>query len=37
MQMMSREWKKTRKLGEGLKRAKGEVLKRRESSKKGVK
>lgn len=34
MQHMSREWKKTRKLGEGLKRAKSEVLKRRESSNK---
>ena len=38
MQRMSREWKKTKKLGEGLKRAKGEVLKRKESmSKKAVK
>lgn len=31
MQRRSREWKKTRKLGEGLKRAKSEVLKRKES------
>ncbi|KAL4818044.1 hypothetical protein BDW67DRAFT_158430 [Aspergillus spinulosporus] len=30
MQKMSREWKKTAKLGEGLKRAKNEVMKRRE-------
>lgn len=30
MQKMSREWKKTTKLGEGLKRAKNEVMKRRE-------
>ncbi|RJE23453.1 spindle-pole body protein [Aspergillus sclerotialis] len=38
MQRMSREWKKTKKLGEGLKRAKSEVLKRKESmSKKAVK
>ncbi|EAA63633.1 hypothetical protein AN3062.2 [Aspergillus nidulans FGSC A4] len=33
MQKMSREWKKTTKLGEGLKRAKNEVMKRRELSK----
>lgn len=32
MQRMSREWKKTKKLGEGLKRAKGEVQRRRGSS-----
>lgn len=32
MQRMGREWKKTKKLGEGLKRAKNEVLKRRDSS-----
>lgn len=36
MQRMSQEWKKTRKLGEGLKRAKGEMLKRRDSSGKGL-
>jgi hypothetical protein len=30
MQKMGREWKKTTKLGEGLKRAKNEVMKRRE-------
>jgi len=34
MQRMSREWGKARKLGEGLKKAKSEVLKRRESMKK---
>ncbi|THC98584.1 hypothetical protein EYZ11_001936 [Aspergillus tanneri] len=34
MQRMSRDWKKTRKLGEGLKRAKGEVLKRRDGTSK---
>ncbi|KAE8351029.1 hypothetical protein BDV28DRAFT_137975 [Aspergillus coremiiformis] len=32
MQRMSQEWKKTKKVGEGLKRAKNEVLKRREAS-----
>ena len=32
MQRMGREWKKTKKLGEGLKRAKNDVLKRRDSS-----
>ena len=32
MQRMAREWKKTKKLGEGLKRAKNDVLKRRDSS-----
>jgi hypothetical protein len=32
MQRMGQEWKKTRKLGEGLKRAKNEMLKRREAS-----
>ncbi|KAL2372571.1 spindle-pole body protein, variant [Blastomyces gilchristii SLH14081] len=31
MQMMSAEWSKSKKLGEGLRRAKGEVLKKRES------
>ena len=34
MRKMAREWKKTRELGENLKRAKDEVLKRRSSSKK---
>ncbi|KAG2413709.1 hypothetical protein HFD88_002898 [Aspergillus terreus] len=34
MQRMGQEWKKTRKLGEGLKRAKSEVLKRRDGSSK---
>lgn len=34
MQRMGREWKKAKKLGEGLKRAKNEVLRRRESSSK---
>lgn len=29
MQRMSQEWKKTRRLGEGLQRAKSDVLKRR--------
>lgn len=32
MQRLSREWRKTRKLGDALKRAKTEALKRRESS-----
>ncbi|PYI07509.1 spindle-pole body protein [Aspergillus sclerotiicarbonarius CBS 121057] len=32
MQRMSQEWKKTKKLGEGLRRAKNEVLKRRDAS-----
>lgn len=32
MQRMSQEWKKTRKLGEGLKRAKSELLKRKDGS-----
>lgn len=36
IQRMAREWKKTRELGENLKRAKDEVLKRRRSSKKGL-
>lgn len=31
MQRLSREWSKTRKIGEGLRKAKSEVLKRRES------
>lgn len=36
MQKMGREWRKTKKLGEGLKRAKNEVLKRRDSSYKSI-
>ncbi|KKK19312.1 spindle-pole body protein [Aspergillus ochraceoroseus] len=32
MQRMGREWKKAKKIGEGLKRAKHEVIKRRETS-----
>ena len=36
MQRMGREWKKTKKLGEGLKRAKNEVLKRSDSSYKSI-
>lgn len=32
MQRMGQEWSKAKKLGEGLKRAKSEMLKRRESS-----
>lgn len=36
MQRMSSDWKKTKKLGEGLKRAKNEMLKRRESSSKSL-
>ncbi|RAK99875.1 putative spindle-pole body protein (Pcp1) [Aspergillus ibericus CBS 121593] len=32
MQRMSQEWKKTKKLGEGLRRAKNEVMKRRDAS-----
>lgn len=31
MQRMSQEWSKARKLGEGLRRAKSELLRRRES------
>lgn len=31
MQRMGQEWSKTKQLGEGLKRAKSEMLKRRES------
>lgn len=34
MRRMSQDWKKTKKIGEGLKRAKNEVMKRRESSNK---
>lgn len=34
MQRMGQEWSKAKKLGEGLKRAKSEMLKRRESSSK---
>ncbi|KAI2727631.1 hypothetical protein DTO012A7_2676 [Penicillium roqueforti] len=36
MQKMSSDWKRTRKLGEGLKRAKTEMLKRRDSSNKSL-
>ncbi|KAJ5174815.1 uncharacterized protein N7482_000692 [Penicillium canariense] len=36
MQRMGQEWRLTKKLGEGLKRAKSEMLKRRESSNKGL-
>jgi len=36
MQRMGRDWKMTKKLGEGLKRAKNEVLKRRDSSYKSI-
>lgn len=36
MQRMSSDWKRTKKLGEGLKRAKTEMLKRRESSNKSL-
>lgn len=32
MQRMGQQWQKTKKIGEGLKRAKNEVLKRREAS-----
>lgn len=32
MQKMGQEWSRAKKLGEGLKRAKSEMLKRRESS-----
>ncbi|KAF5858414.1 hypothetical protein ETB97_004409 [Aspergillus alliaceus] len=32
MQRMSQEWKRTKKIGDGLKRAKNEMLKRREAS-----
>lgn len=34
MQRMGQEWSKAKKLGEGLKRAKSEMLRRRESSSK---
>ncbi|KAJ5499653.1 Spindle associated [Penicillium expansum] len=36
MKKMSSDWKRTKKLGEGLKRAKTEMLKRRESSNKSL-
>ena len=36
MQRMGQEWKKTRKIGEGLKRAKNDLLKRRASSHKAI-
>ncbi|KAJ5399181.1 hypothetical protein N7465_009670 [Penicillium sp. CMV-2018d] len=36
MQKMSSDWKRTKKLGEGLKRAKTEMLKRRDSSSKSL-
>lgn len=36
MQKMGKEWRRTKKLGEGLKRAKSEMLKRRESSSKNL-
>ena len=36
MQKMGQEWRRTKKLGEGLKRAKNEMLKRRESSSKSM-
>ncbi|KAJ5693023.1 hypothetical protein N7462_002446 [Penicillium macrosclerotiorum] len=36
MQRMGQEWRVAKKLGEGLKRAKSEMLRRRESSSKGV-
>lgn len=32
MQRMGQEWRRTKKLGEGLKRAKSELLRRRETS-----
>jgi hypothetical protein len=32
MQKMSQNWSRARKIGEGLRRAKGEVLRRRESA-----
>jgi len=32
MQRMGQDWRRTKKIGEGLKRAKSEMLKRRESS-----
>jgi Pericentrin-AKAP-450 domain of centrosomal targeting protein len=36
MQRMGQEWRRTKKIGEGLKRAKTEMLKRRESSSKSL-
>jgi hypothetical protein len=36
MQKMSSDWKRTKKLGEGLKRAKTEMLKRRDGSNKSL-
>ncbi|KAJ5523079.1 hypothetical protein N7513_012623 [Penicillium frequentans] len=36
MKKMGQEWRRTKKLGEGLKRAKSEMLKRRESSSKSL-
>ncbi|KAJ5094463.1 hypothetical protein N7456_010324 [Penicillium angulare] len=36
MQKMGQEWRRTKKIGEGLKRAKSEMLKRRESSSKSL-
>lgn len=36
MKKMSSDWKRTKKLGEGLKRAKTEMLKRRDSSNKSL-
>ncbi|KAJ6020652.1 hypothetical protein N7540_006156 [Penicillium herquei] len=36
MKKMGQEWRKTKKLGEGLKRAKSEMLKRRENSSKSM-
>jgi hypothetical protein len=36
MQRMGQEWRQTKKIGEGLKRAKSELLKRRESSNKSL-
>lgn len=36
MQRMGQDWKRTKKLGEGLKRAKSEMLKRRDSSSKSL-
>ena len=36
MQRMAAEWNKTRKIGEGLRNAKSEVLKKRDSSRRMV-
>lgn len=36
MQRMGQEWRRAKKLGEGLKRAKSEMLRRRESSSKSL-